>query len=305
MNNQHKERLINDLTELSLLEKGDIKLSKTPVDINNIIQDILFAIQPQADVKKIDVKINFAPTLPTVVSDKIRISNVISQLLNQAIKVSPRGAKIMIETKDTPKDVIIRITDFGMSLPPSKSNLLFINFHGTESSVGPEFVNTGLRFPIIKAIMNNLGGDIWIESEIGKGKTFIISLPKQTQSSPDDKQETKISSSKPQENIVFKTEDTVKPVIQRNITPVQESAPKQEMPKKETPPTVDIPTVTELLSFDIPFQEKKPEIPGKDIDVPKNLLDKEDKNKSFSSTLPEELPPLPELEDDKGSDIIK
>jgi signal transduction histidine kinase/uncharacterized protein YbcV (DUF1398 family) len=300
------ERLINDLTELSLLEKGDVKLSKLPVDINNIIQDILFAIQPQADVKKIDVKINFAPTLPTIVSDKTRISNVISQLLNQAIKVSPRGAKIIIETKDTPKDVIIRITDFGMSLPPSKSNLLFINFHGTESLVGPEFINTGLRFPIIKATMNNLGGDIWIESEIGKGKTFVISLPKQTQSSIDNKQEIKISTSKPQENIILKTEDTVKPVIQRNITPVQESAPKEATPKKETPPAGEsIPTVTELLSFDIPFQEKKPEIPGKDINVPKDLLDKEDKSKSSSSTLPEELPPLPELEDDKGSDIIK
>lgn len=292
------ERLINDLTELSLLEKGDLKLAKQSVDINNIIQDILFAIQPQADVKKIDIKINFAPTLPTITTDKTRISNIISQLLNQAIKVSPRGAKIVIETKDTPKDVVIRITDFGMSMPQSKSNLLFINFHGTESIAGPEFMNTGLRFPIIKAIINNLNGDIWVESEIGKGKTFVISLPKQAGEG--------VVSSAPIVDTAPKTEIGVKPIIQRNITPIQETVHKQDTVKKEPEP--EVPTVTELLSFDVPFQDKKPEIPGKDINVPEDLLDKKeatDKSKASPQSLPEELPPLPELEDDKGSDIIK
>lgn len=286
------ERLINDLTELSLLEKGDIKPVKQSVDINNIIQDILFAIQPQADVKKIDIKINFAPTLPTIINDKTRISNIISQLLNQAIKVSPRGAKIVIETKDAAKDVLIRITDFGMSMPQSKSNLLFINFHGAESIAGPEFVNTGLRFPIIKAIINNLNGDIWIESEIGKGKTFVISLPKQAVEG--------IISEKT-DHITPKVEPAVKPVIQRNIPPMQESIPKKE-------PEHDVPTVTELLSFDVPFQDKKSEIPGKDINIPQDLLNKKetkDQSKSPPQSLPEELPPLPELEDDKGTDILK
>jgi signal transduction histidine kinase len=295
------ERLINDLTELSLLEKNDIKLSKQPVDINNIVQDILFTIQPQADVKKIDIKINFAPTLPTVISDKTRISNVISQLLNQAIKVSPRGSKIIIETKDTPKDVILRITDFGMSMPQSKSNLLFINFHGPESPAGPEFINTGLRFPIMKAVLNNLNGDIWIESEIGKGKTFVISLPKQTGESPDTaKNEIKSDTIIQAMDLSLKEETTVKPAtIQKNVTPMQEAPSQQD---------TNIPTVSELLSFDVPFKTKEPEIPGKDIKVPKDLLSKKettDKNKDSSQSLPEELPPLPELEDDKGTDILK
>lgn len=292
------ERLINDLTELSLLEKGDLKLAKQSVDINNIIQDILFAIQPQADVKKIDIRINFAPTLPTITTDKMRISNIISQLLNQAIKVSPRGAKIVIETKDTPKDVITRITDFGMSIPPSKLNLLFINFHGAESIVGPEFINTGLRFPLIKAIINNLNGDIWVESEIGKGKTFVISLPKQAG-------EGVISLDSKVDN-AFKTEKDVKPIIQRNTPPMQETVNKQDFVKKES--EFEVPRVSELLSFDIPLQDKKPEIPGMDINVPKDLLDKKetkDKSKSLSQSLPEELPPLPELEDDKGFNITK
>ncbi|MCX8092645.1 MAG: sensor histidine kinase [Candidatus Goldbacteria bacterium] len=292
------ERLINDLTELSLLEKGDIKPVKQPVDINNIIQDILFAIQPQADVKKIDIKVNFAPTLPSVMSDKNRISNVISSLLNQAIKVSPRGAKIIIETKDTQKDVIIRITDFGMSMPQSKANLLFINFHGTESIAGPEFVNTGLRFPIIKATLNNLNGDIWVESEIGKGKTFVISLPKQLEPGiTQEEQETKPKISSLSPDFVTKPVDEVKPIIQRNVTPMQDTSYKKDT-------SSEIPTVTELLSLDVPFIEKKTEIPGKDIDIPKDLLGKKeikDKDKISPQQLPEELPPLPELEDDKGT----
>ncbi|MCX7699201.1 MAG: ATP-binding protein [Candidatus Goldbacteria bacterium] len=292
------ERLINDLTELSLLEKGDIKPVNQPVDINNIIQDILFAIQPQADVKKIDIKVNFAPTLPSVMSDKNRISNVISALLNQAIKVSPRGAKIIIETKDTEKDVIIRITDFGMSMPQSKANLLFVNFHGNESIAGPEFVNTGLRFPIIKATLNNLNGDIWVESEIGKGKTFVISLPKQLEPGiTQEKQETKPKISSLSPDFATKPVDEVKPIIQRNVTSMQDTSYKKDT-------SSEIPTVTELLSLDVPFMEKKAEIPGKDIEIPKDLLGKKEiknKDKISPQQLPEELPPLPELEDDKGS----
>ncbi|MFW6211189.1 MAG: ATP-binding protein, partial [bacterium] len=172
------ERLINDLTELARLERSEIKTAKQPVDVNNIIQDILFAIQPQADVKKVEIKTEFSPSLPTVLADSSKLSSVITQLITQAIKVSPRGSRITAETKEEGNNVSIRLTDFGMSMPRDKAKALFLNFHGPESSAGPEFINTGLRFPIIKAVIENMDGEIRLESEIGKGKTFVILLPK-------------------------------------------------------------------------------------------------------------------------------
>ena len=381
------ERLINDLTELAKLEKGETKLAQSPVDINNIVQDIIFAIQPQADIKKVDLKVNFAPTLPTGYGDGPRLSSVTSQLLNQAIKVSPRGGQVVVETKDGGKDVIIRITDFGMSMPQSKATSLFLNFHGPESVAGPEFINTGLRFPIIKAVAKSMGGDIWIESEIGKGKTFVVSLPKKKGEASSSASAGAGASTSALGAAADRPADKpgIKPMAGKSPAPggsvkiqrnVMSDVPLPGAGKKEEPSTV-----SDLLSFDDKGRKPEgaaPKIPGKDVNVPPGLLKKEeppsvppgvssvvkaeeekpedrpkvqplaggppvapkspepkpadavpgkapepsasaeastsalgatadrpaDKPKTAEPVLPDELPPLPDLEDDKGTDII-
>ena len=339
------ERLINDLTELAKLEKGEIKLGKQAVDINNIIQDTIFAIQPQADIKKVELKINFSPSLPTGYGDSGRLSNVATQLLNQSIKVSPRGGQVVVETKEGKDDVLARISDFGMSMPQSKANALFVNFHGPESAAGPEFVNTGLRFPILKAVLKNMGGDIWIESEIGKGKTFVLSLPKKPGGGASSAPPPGVSAAPQPPKKEFGIKVGAKPPvpsppggapkIQRNVMADVEKIPASPPPPPPAPKK-DVPTVTDLLSFDEKKEQaKKPDLPGKDVKVPPELLKKEEKKpgppaapsapgpqekkpavpppppaappaqkKDEPQPLPDELPPLPELEDDKGTDII-
>ncbi len=285
------ERLINDLTELARLEKGEIKLLRQPVDINTIIQDVIFAIQPQADIKKIELKINFSPTLTNCLGDQGRLSNVITQLLNQALKVSPRGSKIIIETKEEKEKILMRFTDFGMSMPQTKASSLFVNFHGPESSAGPEFANTGLRFPIIKAIINNMGGDIWVESEIGKGKTFVIALLKSSEKGTVLK-ETEAKKSEPNKPETTQTPFTgIK--IQRNIMQdISKPEAKQEKAKEEPI------SVNDLLSFKESDVKTNVNLPGKDVNVPQDLLKKDEKAKE--PKLPDELPPLPDLNNGKG-----
>ena len=284
------ERLINDLTELARLEKGEIKLLRQPMDVNNIIQDAIFSIQPQADIKKIELKTNFSPTLPTCLGDASRLSSVITQLFNQALKVSPRGSKIIVETKEENNKVLIKITDYGMSLPQARANSLFINFHGPESVTSPEFANTGLRFPIIKAIINNMGGDIWIESEIGKGKTFVISLLKSGSEA-----QTQKEASQPQPNIKQEEQKQQPFKIQRNVMQdvIKESPDKTQ--NKEQEKSKEPLTVSELLSFDITPKEKI-DLPGKEVKVPPELLENKEKkdNKPVEENkkLPDELPPI-------------
>ncbi len=392
------ERLINDLTELAKLEKGEIQLKKAKVDINTVVQDIIFAIQPQADIKKVDLKVDFAPSIPTCTGDSSRLSGIVTQLLNQAIKVSPRGGRVKVETKDKEKEALIKITDFGMSMPKSKAEALFFNFHGGESPAGPEFVNTGLRFPIIKAVVENMGGSVKIESEIGKGKTFVITLPKQGtapvkpggaagQSSvkpggafgtgpsksgpaagggpekpggpsgpgsgpakPGGAFGTGPSKPKPEDKEKPKQEPpSTGPKIQRNVMtdiPMESSgtpggAPSAKAPEEKKPEekSEDVPKVSDLLSFEEKKKEgpEKKDMPGKDVEVPPDLMEKksgpreekkpqegtappaggslrvepekkekpEDKDtEKKEPETPGELPPLPDLEDDKGTDII-
>jgi len=318
------ERLINDLTELARLEKGEIKLLSQPMDLNNIIQDIIFAIQPQADIKKVEIKTAFSPSLPSVNGDQTRVSSTVTQLITQAIKVSPRGGQVAIQTKEEKGNVSIRITDFGMSLPQAKANSLFINFHGAESSAGPEFVNSGLRFPIIKALLNNMNADIWIESEIGKGKTFVIvfmktgsgqakPVPPAQPASQAYKTAGVIADSFKPAAFEVKPEPPKPPAqpvssgpkIQRNsMSDIMSGPPKQESFKKEEKPLT---TLGDLLSFNDSDIGKKVELPGKNTKVPQDLLKDTkatDKKPSAPATL-NDLPPLPniELEDDKGNII--
>lgn len=314
------ERLINDLTELAKIEKGEIALARQPADANNIIQDIVLAIQPQADIKKVELKVNFASSLSKCYGDVSKVSNIASQLLNQAIKVSPRGGKVAVDTKEDKESVLISITDFGMSMPQSKTAALFVNFHGPESKAGPEFANTGLRFPIIKAMMKNMGGDIWVESEIGKGKSFILALSKKADGKaapPAPSQPAAAPFSAP---VTSPTPPTAPAglKIQRGM---DSAAPSPGPSMKITPPAApgaNPATVSDLLNFDVPISQA-PAIPGAKTAVPAGLLVKKEPpapvaplpdvkieapKKQEINPLPSELPPLPELEDDKGTDKI-
>jgi hypothetical protein len=222
----------------------------------------------------------------------------------------------MIETKEDGKNVITKITDFGMSMPQSKASMLFINFHGPESNAGPEFVNSGLRFPIIKAIVNNMGGEIWVESEIGKGKAFLISLPKNGADSGKP-----AAAQKPVETAKTAAEPVIPAAAPKNPATEAKPAGIKSDPgfkiqrndfnpsaydtKKEEP----LPTVKDLLNFDIMTSDvKKAKLPGTDVAVPPELIQKNAaapapaavKKEEKGIRLPDELPPLPDLEDDKG-----
>jgi signal transduction histidine kinase len=300
------ERLINDLTELARLEKGDAQAPGHPVEINTVVQDVIFAIQPQADIKKVDLKVNFSPALSIATGDTSKLSSVISQLLNQAIKVSPRGGQVIVETKESGKDLVIRITDFGMSMPQSKSSILFVNFHGPESTAGPEFINSGLRFPILKAIIDNMGGKIWIESEIGKGKTFVISLPKSGAEAARPKTVTSVPAGltgQPKENAAPAAAEAVKKPAPPAFSPpaggsfkIQRNNFEEKHPDTASNKN-DITSVNDLLSFDnlsVHDTDRKASLPGTDVNVPENLMKK-------PAAAIDELPPLPDLEDDKGA----
>src|SRR5208337_969447 len=183
----------------------------------------------------------------------------------------------------------------------------------TDSSAGPEFVNSGLRFPIIKALLNNMSGDIWIESEIGKGKTFVMAFIKTGGS---DIRPSAKTTAVPLQDTSFKPTaapriEPVKPTapppasgvkIQRNVmSDIMPGKTEPEPPKKEAKSL----TLGDLLSFDDKDIDKKVKLPGKDVQIPPDLLKdtKVPEKKTKAASLPDELPPLPniELEDDKGT----
>jgi signal transduction histidine kinase len=172
------ERLIADLVELSEIGSGIKAPRMESLTLSSLVQEALLNARPQADQKKISLEFAESGTVPPVQVDKEKLGVLVRALLNQAIKVTSRGERVSILLTGRDNNSELRISDPGMSLPPDRAAKVFNQFHGVDSQAGPEFIGTGLRFPIMRAVVEAHGGKIWIESQVGRGKTFVISLPK-------------------------------------------------------------------------------------------------------------------------------
>lgn len=172
------ERLIGDLVELSEIGSGVKPLRLESTSASALVQEALVNARPQAEHKKISLELAEGGNLSPVQVDREKIGAVLRSLLSQAIKVTSRNEKIGLLLSEREASVELRVTDPGMSLPPDRSSKVFTMFHGVDSQAGPEFIGTGLRFPILKSVIEAHGGKIWIESQVGRGKTFVVAMPK-------------------------------------------------------------------------------------------------------------------------------
>ena len=178
------ERLIGDLVELSEIGSGVKPLRLESVSASALVQEALVNARPQAEHKKISLELAEGVNLSPVQVDREKIGAVLRSLLSQAIKVTSRNEKIGLLLSERESTVELRVTDPGMSLPPDRASKVFTMFHGVDSQAGPEFIGTGLRFPILKSVVEAHGGKIWIESQVGRGKTFVVAMPKTGAAAP-------------------------------------------------------------------------------------------------------------------------
>jgi len=172
------ERLIGDLVEISEIGSGTKPLRLEPVSPSALVQEALVNARPQAEHKKISLELAESGNLSPVNVDQEKMGAVLRSLLSQAVKVTSRNEKIGLLLSERDSTIELRVTDPGMSLPPDRAAKVFVQFHGVDSQAGPEFIGTGLRFPILKSVVEAHGGKIWIESQVGRGKTFVLVLPK-------------------------------------------------------------------------------------------------------------------------------
>jgi two-component system, sporulation sensor kinase E len=171
----HLTLLIRDLLEMSRIDSGKMVLEKSNLTVNEII-DCLQKGLPSI-TEKHDLKIILAEDLPLIQADKLKIAQVINNLVENAVKFSPEGSPIMIEAKAGAESLIISVRDKGKGIPPEALGNLFNRFYQVEQVVNGKTRGTGLGLSICKGIVEAHGGKIWVESEVGKGSRFFFSLP--------------------------------------------------------------------------------------------------------------------------------
>lgn len=177
-NADHLVALINDLLDISRVESYRLDLDIQPVHLEEIIKNVVDAIQPQCSQRKLHLAVEIEPNVGAVLGDKNRLNQVIANLANNACSCTPEGGRVTIALSDSESGVRVDVTDTGVGIAPEDRSRIFQRFHRTEDSLAHEVHGTGLELPIAKMLVEMHSGRLWVESELGKGSTFTFILPR-------------------------------------------------------------------------------------------------------------------------------
>ncbi|MCP4543472.1 MAG: response regulator [Chloroflexi bacterium] len=169
--------LINDLLDISRVETGRVRFEPRPLQIGDVIADVVNALAVPADDKQQTLTYEVVGGLPDVIGDRDRLNQVITNLVGNAIFYTPDGGKIEVRAYPVEGAVRVDIRDTGIGIAPNDLGHIFERFYRADDPVVQEATGTGLGLSIAKMFVEMHGGRVWVESELGKGSTFTVLLP--------------------------------------------------------------------------------------------------------------------------------
>jgi signal transduction histidine kinase len=175
-NGRHLLGLINDVLDLSKIEAGQLTLSLTDYSITDVVQTVLSAVEPLASGKHLALKSELAPNLPRVHGDERRIAQVLLNLVGNAIKFTDSG-EVALRASAVNGSVTVAVRDTGPGISESDQGRIFEEFQQADTSITRAKGGTGLGLAISRRIVEMHGGQIRVESEVGKGSTFFVTVP--------------------------------------------------------------------------------------------------------------------------------
>jgi len=177
-NTERLINLINDILDFSKLESSKLSLNFESVEVGRIVPEAVDHIKNLAGMKGITIDIHMEGTAGVIEADPMRVAQVITNLLGNAIKFSPENGKIEIWARGSEDEVSVAIKDYGKGISQRDLSRLFQRFAQLDSSTTRKAGGTGLGLVISKGIVEQHGGKIWVESVLGKGSTFSFSIPR-------------------------------------------------------------------------------------------------------------------------------
>ncbi|SDB43099.1 Signal transduction histidine kinase [Desulfonatronum thiosulfatophilum] len=169
--------LLDDLLDFAKIEAGKLDLHLQPTDLIELIRKNVALNQVLADRKNIQIHFHHYEKLPPVVMDAMKIEQVLSNLISNAIKFSASGTTIKVNILQSGDHATVSVTDQGPGIPDAELHKLFQPFSKTSVRSTDGEKCTGLGLAIVRKIILGHLGKIWIRSEVGKGSTFFFSLP--------------------------------------------------------------------------------------------------------------------------------
>ena len=170
-------RLVDDLQELSLAEAGELKLVRQAEDITKLIRQAMAGVQPQATAKGLSLSLDLPDKLPPANIDSHRISQVLRNLLENAMANTAKGGTTTVTAKQQGNYLEVAVSDTGEGIPAEDLPNIFERFYRVDKSRARATGGTGLGLTISKRLVEAHGGTIEAQSELGKGSRFSFTIP--------------------------------------------------------------------------------------------------------------------------------
>jgi two-component system, OmpR family, phosphate regulon sensor histidine kinase PhoR len=177
---EENKRLANmseKILQTAVIEKGQMKMKKEKIDIHAIITDVIKNIRIQVEIKDGIISKDFKALQPTIEGDKVHLTNLVYNLLDNANKYSPRKPVIRVRTENTSNGIVLTIEDNGIGISKTDQKKIFEKLYRVPTGNIHEVRGFGLGLSYVKAIVEEHNGKISIESEVSKGSKFRIFLP--------------------------------------------------------------------------------------------------------------------------------
>ena len=169
------EGMISDMLDSSLIDVGQLEIERQPLRLSQMAEEIADEMLRHTDSHHFAV--DFTPGFPIVDADPRRIRQVLRNIIDNAIKYSPKGGLIVIRGEVRPADVVVSIADQGVGISPEDMIPLFDKYFRVKAPTGYHVPGTGLGLPVSRAIVEAHGGRIWAESTVGEGTILHFSIP--------------------------------------------------------------------------------------------------------------------------------
>jgi signal transduction histidine kinase len=169
--------LVSDLSDISRIDTGRLKVDLQPVSINDYVRETIANLRPQFEQKSQEIKIELDPDLPLVLVDRVRLVQILTNLLSNANKYTPEQGAISISGSRQGLALRIAIQDTGIGLSESEQAQLFSQFFRSEAPEAREQTGWGLGLYVTRRLLELMQGEIGVESTAGEGSTFWFTLP--------------------------------------------------------------------------------------------------------------------------------
>ncbi len=178
--------LVSDLLDISRIESGRIRLEFRDVSIEQVIEDALRTIRGQIEARQQMLEVDISSGLPLVRGDRDRLVQILTNLVSNAYKYTPEGGRIAVRARkwsdvkdavDQDGFVLCSVSDTGIGIGPEDQERLFTKYFRADDPAVRDVAGTGLGLVITKSLVELQGGEIWVESEVGKGSTFAFTIP--------------------------------------------------------------------------------------------------------------------------------